>query len=101
MTPPRAITIRLAEPRDAQALGMMSRDFVEAGLGWEKDAARVLGAIRDRETLFVGACEGGKSGKSGAGTGLAVMEVGGERAHLVLLAGRPSHPRPRIGPRLL
>src|SRR5438132_1314104 len=26
MTPPRAITIRLAEPRDAQAIGILSRD---------------------------------------------------------------------------
>jgi len=87
MTPPRAITIRLAEPRDAQAIGMMSRDFVEAGLGWKYDAARVLRAIRDRETLAVVACESGKSGTSrGALTGFAIMEVGDERAHLVLLA---------------
>ena len=27
----RAITIRLAEPRDAQAIATMSRDFIEAG----------------------------------------------------------------------
>jgi [ribosomal protein S18]-alanine N-acetyltransferase len=88
MTPPRAITIRLAEPRDAQAIGMMSRDFVEAGLGWKYDAARVLRAIRDRETLTVVACESG-------------MEFGDERAHLVLLAVRPSHRRLGIGQRLL
>src|SRR5438046_2205982 len=56
MTPPRAITVRLAEPRDAQAIGMMSRDFVEAGLGWKYDAARVLRAIRDREPLAVVPC---------------------------------------------
>jgi len=91
---PRAITIRLAEPRDAQAIGMMSRDFVEAGLGWKYDAARVLRAIRDRETLAVVACESGKSGTSrGALTGFAIMEFGDERAHLVLLAVRPSHRR--------
>src|SRR5687768_17865085 len=59
---PRAITVRLAEPRDAQAIAMMSRDFIEAGLGWKYDAARVLRAIRDRDTLAVVACEGGKSG---------------------------------------
>ena len=39
---PRAITIRLAEPRDAQSISLMSRDFIEAGLGWKYDAPRVL-----------------------------------------------------------
>src|SRR5204862_3889045 len=54
---PRAITIRLAEPRDAQAIAMMSRDFIESGLGWKYDAARVMRAIRDRETLAMVACD--------------------------------------------
>src|SRR6266436_2246910 len=102
MTPPRAITIRLAEPRDAQAIGMMSRDFVEAGLGWKYDAARVLRAIRDRETLAVVACEGGKSGTSrGALTGFAIMECGDERARIVLFAVRPSPRRLWTGHRVL
>ncbi len=102
---PRAITIRLAEPRDAQAVAMMSRDFVESGLGWKYDAARVLRAIRDRETLAVVACESGKSAASGTSrgalTGFAIMEFGDERAHLVLLAVRPSHRRLGIGQRML
>ena len=103
---PRAITIRLAEPRDAQAVAMMSRDFIEAGLGWKYDAARMMRAIRDRETLAVVACESAKSGTSaaaarGALTGFAIMEFGDERAHLVLLAVRPSHRRLGIGQRLL
>src|SRR5438445_6044088 len=99
MTPPRAITIRLAEPRDAQAIGLMSRDFIEAGLGWKYDAARVLRAIRDRETLAVVACESTK-GRAGPITGFAIMEFGDERAHLVLLAVRPSHRRLGVGQRL-
>ena len=98
---PRAITIRLAEPRDAQAIAVMSRDFIESGLGWKYDAPRVLRAIRDRETLAVVACE---SGKAAAGrevlTGFAIMELGEERAHLVLLAVRPSHRRLGIGKRM-
>src|SRR5207248_5203469 len=97
---PRAITIRLAEPRDAQAIALMSRDFIESGLGWKYDAARVLRAIRDRETLAVVACEGNK-GSKGAIHGFAIMEFGDERAHLVLLAVRPSHRRLGIGQRLL
>jgi ribosomal protein S18 acetylase RimI-like enzyme len=100
---PRAITIRPAEPRDAQAIGTMSRDFIESGLGWKYDAARVLRAMRDRETLAVVACESAKAaaGARGAVAGFAIMEFGDERAHLVLLAVRPSHRRLGIGQRLL
>ena len=99
---PRAITVRLAEPRDAQAIALMSRDFIEAGLGWKYDAPRVLRAIRDRETLAAVACESGKAASTrGAITGFAIMEFGDERAHLVLLAVRPSHRRLGIGQRLL
>ena len=97
---PRAITIRLAGPRDAQAIALMSRDFIEAGLGWKYDAPRVLRAIRDRETLAVVACESAK-GAGGAITAFAIMEFGDERAHLVLLAVRPSHRRQGVGLRLL
>ena len=100
---PRAITIRPAEPRDAQAIATMSRDFIESGLGWKYDAARVLRAMRDRETLAVVACEGAKTSTVNKGTvaGFAIMEFGDERAHLVLLAVRPSHRRVGIGQRLL
>jgi ribosomal-protein-alanine N-acetyltransferase len=109
--PQRAITIRLAEPRDAQAVALMSRDFIESGLGWKYDAPRVLKAIRDRDTLAIVACEGGKphpgattpvSAAARAGlAGFAIMELGEERAHLVLLAVRPSHRRLGIGQRML
>ena len=99
---PRAITIRLAELRDSQTIAAMSRDFIEAGLGWKYDAARVLRAIRDRDTLAAVACEGGKSAAARAAvTAFAIMEFGEERAHLVLLAVRPSHRRLGIGQRLL
>jgi ribosomal-protein-alanine N-acetyltransferase len=108
----RAITIRLAEPRDAQGVALMSRDFIESGLGWKYDAPRVLKAIRDRETLTIVASEGGKPapGMTGAAAtvaardslaGFAIMELGEERAHLVLLAVRPSHRRLGIGQRML
>ena len=98
---PRAITIRLAEPRDAQAIAMMSRDFIEAGLGWKYDASRVMRAIRDRETLAVVACDAKGGAARAAINGFAIMEFGDERAHLVLLAVRPSHRRTGIGQRML
>ncbi len=108
----RAITIRLAEPRDAQAVALMSRDFIESGLGWKYDAPRVLKAIRDRETLTIVASEGGKPPPAASGAaaaaairdalaGFAILELGEERAHLVLLAVRPSHRRLGIGQRML
>jgi ribosomal-protein-alanine N-acetyltransferase len=94
---PRAITIRLAEARDAQAIAVMSRDFIEAGLGWKYDVGRVMRAIRDRETVAVVACDA----KSSTLNGFAIMEFGDERAHLVLLAVRPSHRRSGIGQSML
>ena len=90
-----AITVRLAQPRDAHAIALMSRDLVESGLGWKYDAARVLRAMRDPDTLAPVACDGGRI------AGFAFMEFGEERAHLVLLAVRPVHRRLGIGRRLL
>ena len=86
-----AISVRLAG----------QRDMSESGLGWKYDPPRVLRAIRDRDTLAVVACEGGKSAAArGAVTGFAILELGEERAHLVLLAVRPTHRRLGIGQRL-
>jgi [ribosomal protein S18]-alanine N-acetyltransferase len=90
-----AITVRLAGQRDAQAIALMSRDLVESGLGWKYDAARVLKAIRDPNTLTPVACDGGRI------AGFGIMEFGDERAHLALLAVRPSHRRMGIGRRLV
>jgi ribosomal-protein-alanine N-acetyltransferase len=90
-----AISVRLAGQRDAQAIALMSRDLVETGLGWKYDAARVLKAIRDTETLTPIACDRGRL------AGFAIMEFGDERAHLVLLAVRPSQRRMGIGRHLV
>ena len=98
-----AITIRLAEPRDAQAIALMSRDLVETGLGWKYDAPRVQRAIRHRDTITLVAWDSGRNAASPAGPllGFAIMEFGDERAHLVLLAVRPSHRRRGVGRRML
>lgn len=85
------LAIRLAAPRDAQAIALMSRDLVETGLGWKYDAARVLQAIRAPDTLAPVACERGRI------AGFALMEFGEERAHLALLAVRPAERRQGIG----
>ena len=90
-----ATTVRLAGPRDAQAIALMSRDLVESGLGWKYDAPRVLRAIRDPDSLAPVACDRGRV------AGFAIMEFGDERAHLVLLAVRPALRRMGIGRRLV
>jgi len=85
------IAIRLATPRDAQAIALMSRDLVESGLGWKYDAARMLQAIRAPDTLAPLAIERGRI------AGFALMEFGEERAHLALLAVRPAERRRGVG----
>lgn len=90
-----AIAVRLATQRDAQAIALMSRDLIEAGLGWKYDAPRVLKSIRDPDTLTPLASDRGRV------AGFAIMEFGEERAHLVLLAVRPTHRRAGVGRRLV
>jgi [ribosomal protein S18]-alanine N-acetyltransferase len=85
------MTIRLAEQCDVQAIALMSRDLIEAGLGWKYDSERIVSAMRQRETVVLVACE------HALVVGFAVMEFGDERAHLVLLAVRPAQRRRGIG----
>ena len=95
--------IRLAEPRDAQAIAEMSRDHIESGLGWRYDTARVLRALRNRETTVLIASERKTyvARERPTPVAFAIMDFGDERAHLVLLAVRPSHRRSGIGQRLV
>jgi ribosomal protein S18 acetylase RimI-like enzyme len=87
-----ALTIRIAEPRDAQAIAEMSRDHIESGLGWRYDAARVLRAMRGRETVVLAA----RRARTPL-AGFAIMDFGDERAHLVLLAVHPAQRRRGVG----
>ena len=89
--PENDVTLRLAGPHDAQAIALMSRDLVEAGLGWKYDAPRVLRSIRERDTVTLVACD------RASVVGFAIMEFGDDRAHLVLLAVRPAQRRSGIG----
>ena len=86
-----ATTLRIASPRDAQAIAEMSRDLIESGLGWRYDAAKIQRAMRNRETAVIAAC--GRASLIGFG----IMDFGDERAHLVLLAVQPAHRLRGIG----
>ncbi|MDA0224789.1 MAG: GNAT family N-acetyltransferase [Proteobacteria bacterium] len=98
-----AIALRPAAAGDARAIAQMSRDLVESGLGWKYDPDRVMRAIAHRETTTLVACEDGRRSAAPGDpvAGFSIMEFGDERAHLVLLAVRPSHRRLGLGRRML
>ena len=88
------ITLRLARGDDAPTLAAMSRDLIEVGLGWHYRAERVTTLLHDLETVTVVANDGPRT------VGFAIMTIGDERAHLVLLAVCQSHQRRGIGARM-
>jgi [ribosomal protein S18]-alanine N-acetyltransferase len=90
-----AITLRLARPPDASALALMSRDLIEAGLGWQYHPERICRSIGDPDTVALVACNRERL------AGFAIMEFGDERAHLVLLAVLPAHRRQGTGRRMM
>lgn len=90
-----AAEIRLARPDDATRLAMMSRDYIEGGLGWGWTPARVAHSIRDRATNVVVA----ESGTDLIGFG--IMKYLDDDAHLLLFAVRPEYRGQGVGSRLL
>ena len=89
------ITLRLARESDAGAIAAMSRDLIEAGLGWSYRPERIVRLIRDRDTIALVA------DRQGAPAGFAIMGFGDERAHLVLLAVHPAQHRQGIARRMM
>lgn len=91
----RDITFGFAYQRDAEKLAQMSRDLVEAGLGWSYQAHRVADLIADPETVTLVARDGSRP------VGFGIMKYGDERAHLVLLAVSLTHQRRGIARRTI
>ena len=87
--------LSFAGVRDAQALAAMARDLIEAGLGWEYRRERIARMIGDADTVTLVARDSLRI------AGFAAMTFADERAHLVLLAVRPSHQRRGIARRLV
>ena len=88
------ISLRLGYSSDAPTLAAMSRDLIEAGLGWQYRAERIRQLLADPNVVTLIASEGERT------AGFAAMTVGDERAHLMLLAIRPSHQRCGVGRRM-
>jgi len=91
----RNIVLDFARPTDAPALAVMSRDLIEAGLGWAYRSDRFARLISHDETVALVARANGRP------VGFAVMEFGEERAHLVVLAVDPAHQRAGIARRMI
>jgi ribosomal-protein-alanine N-acetyltransferase len=89
------ITLSLARLKDAETIAVMSRDLIEAGLGWEYRPQRIAEFIVDRNAVTLIAHDGSRC------AGFAVMTFGDERAHLVLLAVHPRYRRRGVGSRML
>ena len=90
-----ACDIRLARAPDAERIAVMSRDFIEHGLGWAWDAARVGRRIRNRATNVVVADYGADI------VGFGVMEYHDVDAHLLLFGVEPIYRNRGIGSSLL
>jgi [ribosomal protein S18]-alanine N-acetyltransferase len=88
------ITLQLACRSDAPAIASMSRDLIEAGLGWQYRSERIRELIDDPEAVTLVARDGDRL------TGFAIMTFGNERAHLVLLAVRQACRRRGIAQRM-
>ena len=88
------IALRLARRADAPTLAAMSRDLIETGLGWHYRPERVARLLVNAETATVVACDRERI------VGFAIMRLDDERAHIVLLAVRPTHQRRGIGGRM-
>ena len=91
---PGTVTLRPALAHEAPAMARMSRDLIEAGLGWRYTPSRITAMMRDPEHLALVACEADQV------LGFALMQFGDEHAHLALLCVDPVRQRRGIGRRL-
>ena len=89
------IEIEFALPSDAVQIAHLARDLIEADLGWTYRPERVRVLICDPDVVTLVARDGPYV------VGFAIMQFSDERAHLVLLAVRPTHQRAGIARRLL
>ena len=77
--------IRLARRVDARQIAILSRDLIEAGLGWSWTPARVVHSINSKNSDVILAYDK----KTLQLAGFAIMEFHRQYAHLNLLAVRP------------
>jgi ribosomal-protein-alanine N-acetyltransferase len=89
------IELRLARSADAESIAAMSRDLIEAGLGWSWTPSRIIRSISCPDTTVLVATERGQV------VGFAIMHFSASQAHLTLLAVKPERRRTGVGRRLI
>jgi [ribosomal protein S18]-alanine N-acetyltransferase len=89
------VELEFARSADASTLALMSRDLVETGLGWSYQPHRIAELIHDPDAVTLVSRDGARA------VGFAIMRFGDERAHLVLMAVRPTYRRRGIARRML
>jgi ribosomal protein S18 acetylase RimI-like enzyme len=87
--------IRLASMVDASPIALMSRQYIEHGLGWSWNVSRVEAAIRSDSTNVAVMHERDEV------IGFGIMQYGESTAHLALLAVHPDYRRRGFATRLL
>lgn len=93
MAPP-ILDLELAGTADALAIAEMSRDLIEAGLGWSWTPRRVARAIGNPNTQVLLARNRGQV------AGFGIMDYGDETAHLSLFAVQAGYQRRGLGRRM-
>lgn len=89
------LCITLATLKDAEQIAIMSRDYIENGLGWSWTKQRVRRYIREPEVVVVVAKMAGEL------LGFAIMQFGDSNAHLNLLAVKVRQRRRGLGKSLM
>jgi len=87
--------IEFAKKQDALHVSEMSRDLIEAGLGWKWRRGRVMHAIQNPDTVVIKAIVASRF------AGFAIMRFGRDEAHLDLIAVKPHYRRLGVGLALL
>jgi [ribosomal protein S18]-alanine N-acetyltransferase len=89
------IALGFANAGDAQPIARLSRDLIEAGLGWTYRPVRIRALMQESETVTLVARVGARF------AGFAIMRFGDTRAHLILLAVDVPHQRQGVARRML
>lgn len=89
------IEIRIAHRNQAKAIALMSRRFIEFGLGWTWRPQRVASYIANPEAIVLVAMDSSRI------AGFAIMEFFDGHAHLNLMAVHPEFQHKGVGRDLL
>ncbi len=96
-----APTLKLASIREAKTIASLSRDEIEAGLGWRWRADTITAMIRDPDAVVVCAYVPTTNGAADEFAGFGIMQYELDHAHLNLLAVVPNYRRRGIAQELL